>query len=138
MPVPTLSMPARLPAGVGEALRPSTCCSRQTATIADCCPWSAFVERFTSKLTSPPRDHYSPIGMSVIAQAIADRQSEIDRLQAEIKALSHVERLPSAQTGEKPLPWASPPVTRAWRLAAGRTNDKTNPEHAEAHARLCR
>ena len=31
--------------------------------------------------------------MSVIAQAIADRQSEIDRLQAEIKALSDVEQL---------------------------------------------
>ena len=31
--------------------------------------------------------------MSDIAQAIADRQSEIDRLQAEIKALSDVERL---------------------------------------------
>ena len=36
--------------------------------------------------------------MSVIAQAIADRQSEIERLQAEIKALSDVEKLlgPSA------------------------------------------
>ena len=31
--------------------------------------------------------------MSIIAQAIADRQSEIDRLQAEIKALSDVEQL---------------------------------------------
>ncbi len=31
--------------------------------------------------------------MSVIAQAIADRQSEIDRLQAEIKALTDVEQL---------------------------------------------
>ena len=31
--------------------------------------------------------------MSVIAQAIADRQSEIERLQAEIKALSDVEKL---------------------------------------------
>ena len=38
------------------------------------------------------------VSMSVIAQAIADRQSEIERLQAEIKALSDVERLlgPSA------------------------------------------
>ena len=36
--------------------------------------------------------------MSVIAQAIADRQSEIERLQTEIKALSDVETLlgPSA------------------------------------------
>lgn len=31
--------------------------------------------------------------MNVIAQAIADRQSEIDRLQAEIKALTDVEQL---------------------------------------------
>ena len=31
--------------------------------------------------------------MSVIAQAIADRQGEIDRLQAEIKALTDVEQL---------------------------------------------
>ena len=31
--------------------------------------------------------------MSVIAQAIADRQSEIDRLQAEIKALTDVEEM---------------------------------------------
>ena len=30
--------------------------------------------------------------MSVIAQAIADRQSEIDRLQAEIKPLTDVEQ----------------------------------------------
>ena len=33
------------------------------------------------------------IAMSVIAQAIADRQSEIDRLQAEIKALTDVEQI---------------------------------------------
>ncbi len=31
--------------------------------------------------------------MSAIAQAIADRQSEIDRLQAEIRALTDVERI---------------------------------------------
>ena len=31
--------------------------------------------------------------MSVIAQAIAERQSEIDRLQTEIKALTDVEQL---------------------------------------------
>ena len=31
--------------------------------------------------------------MSVVAQAIADRQSEIDRLQAEIKALTDVEQI---------------------------------------------
>ena len=32
--------------------------------------------------------------MSEIAQAIANRQSEIDRLQAEIKALTDVEQIP--------------------------------------------
>ena len=48
--------------------------------------------------------------MSVIAQAIADRQSEIERLQAEIKALSDVEKLlgPSA-------PQAKPVARRSSR-----------------------
>ncbi len=48
--------------------------------------------------------------MSVIAQAIADRQSEIERLQAEIKALSDVEKLlgPSA-------PQAKPAARRSSR-----------------------
>ena len=32
--------------------------------------------------------------MSVIAKAIADRQSEIERLQAEIKALNDVDKIP--------------------------------------------
>ena len=48
----------------------------------------------------PPRVFDIPIagsllstGMSEIAQAIADRQSEIDRLQAEIKALTDVEQI---------------------------------------------
>ena len=48
----------------------------------------------------PPRLFDIPIagsllstGMSEIAQAIADRQSEIDRLQAEIKALTDVEQI---------------------------------------------
>ena len=48
----------------------------------------------------PPRLFDIPIagsllstGMSEIAQAIADRQSEIDRLKAEIKALTDVEQI---------------------------------------------
>ena len=46
---------------------------------------------------SPSQDHYSPATTtSVIAQAIADRQSEIDRLQAEIKALTDVEQIQAA------------------------------------------
>ena len=48
-------------------------------------------------LTSPSPDHYSAASMSVIAQAIADRQSEIDRLQAELKALTDVEEMPGSR-----------------------------------------
>ena len=41
--------------------------------------------------------------MSVIAKAIADRQSEIERLQAEIKALNDVDKIhPSG--GRRPRP----------------------------------
>ncbi len=46
--------------------------------------------------------------MSVIAQAIADRQSEIERLQAEIKALSDVEKLLGPST-----PQAKPAARRS-------------------------
>ncbi len=43
--------------------------------------------------------------MSLIAQAIADRQSEIERLQAEIKALSDVETLLGGSAPQaKPAP----------------------------------
>lgn len=40
--------------------------------------------------------------MSVIAQTIADRQSEIDRLQAEIKALTDVEEILGASVPLSP------------------------------------
>lgn len=38
------------------------------------------------------------MGMSTIAQAIADRQNQIDRLQAEIKALTDVEQMLGASS----------------------------------------
>ena len=40
--------------------------------------------------------------MSVIAKAIADRQSEIERLQAEIKALDDVDKILGASAPAKP------------------------------------
>ena len=40
--------------------------------------------------------------MSVIAQAIADREAEIERLQAEIKALTDVEQLLGASAAPPP------------------------------------
>ena len=40
--------------------------------------------------------------MSVIAKAIADRQSEIERLQAEIKALNDVDKILGASAPAKP------------------------------------
>ena len=49
--------------------------------------------------------------MSVIAQAIADRQSEIDRLQAEIKALTDVEQILGA---------SAPPARSASRRSSPR------------------
>ena len=57
--------------------------------------------------------------MSVIAQAIAKRQSEVERLKAEIKALSDVEKLlgPSALQA-KPAPRRSSPRSRAAAAAA--------------------
>ncbi len=50
--------------------------------------------------------------MSVIAQAIADREAEIERLQAEIKALTDVEQL---------LGTSAPPPARARRSSRPRT-----------------
>ena len=65
--------------------------------------------------------------MSVIAQAIADRQSEIDRLQAEIKALTDVEQILGAS--------ASPPARSTARrsprkaaAAAPESKSEAKPE----------
>ena len=52
--------------------------------------------------------------MSVIAEAIAERQSEIERLQAEIKALSDVEQLLGASAPQaKPAARRSSPRRKA-------------------------
>ena len=65
--------------------------------------------------------------MSVIAQAIADRQSEIDRLQAEIKALTDVEQLLGASA---PPPARSTPRRSPRKAAAAAPENKseTKPE----------
>ena len=62
--------------------------------------------------------------MSVIAQAIADREAEIERLQAEIKALTDVEQLLGAS--------AAPPARRSSRsrtaaAAAAETKPDAKP-----------
>ena len=58
--------------------------------------------------------------MSVITDAIAERQSEIDRLQAEIKALTDVEQMlgdsapqPRRRTRRSPAPKAVPAAPAA-------------------------
>ena len=65
--------------------------------------------------------------MSVIAQAIADRQSEIDRLQAEIKALSDVEQL----LGTSPAPTRPKsrrsPSPRKAAVAVAESKPETKP-----------
>ena len=65
--------------------------------------------------------------MSVIAQAIADRQSEIDRLQAEIKALSDVEQLlgiSAARTRPRSRRSSSP---RKTAVAGAESEPETKP-----------
>ena len=61
--------------------------------------------------------------MSVIAQAIADRQSEIDRLQAEIKALTDVEQLLGASA-----PAAGSASRRSSRSKATAASAESQPE----------
>ena len=61
--------------------------------------------------------------MSVIAQAIADRQGEIDRLQAEIKALTDVEQLLGASA---PAPRSA--LRRSSPRKATATSTESQPE----------
>ena len=66
-------------------------------------------------------------GMSEIAQAIADRQSEIDRLQAEIKALTDVEQIlgasaPKARSTSRRS--SSPQPTKAAAAADSKSEAK--------------
>ena len=69
------------------------------------------------------------IAMSVIAQAIADRQNEIDRLQAEIKALTDVEQIlgasapPSRSTSRR-----SSSPRKAAAAAAPESTPESTPE----------
>ena len=59
--------------------------------------------------------------MNVIAEAIADRQSEIERLQAEIKALNDVDRI---------LGTSAPPAKPAARRSSSR---RTAAAGADVH-----
>ena len=67
---------------------------------------------YCTPLLSPP--------MSVIAQAITDRQSEIDRLQAEIKALTDVEQILGA---------SAPPPARSTARRSPRKAAAADPEN---------
>ena len=76
-------------------------------------------------------------GMSEIAQAIADRQSEIDRLQAEIKALTDVEQIlgasaPKARSTSRRS--SSPPPTKAAAAADSKSEAKPARKRREMSA----
>ena len=69
--------------------------------------------------------------MSVIAKAIADRQSEIERLQAEIKALDDVDRFLGASAPAKPAARRSSsqrPAAVATPVAGDRVRRHTDEE----------
>ena len=57
--------------------------------------------------------------MNVIAEAIADRQSEIERLQAEIKALNDVDKILGTSTPPGIVPFVV--ELREWRTPCFRT-----------------
>ena len=67
------------------------------------------------------------IAMSVIAQAIADRQSEIDRLEAEIKALSDVEQLLGTSAAPPPPRSRRSPSPPKAAAAAAESKPETKP-----------
>ena len=64
--------------------------------------------------------------MSDIAQAIADRQSEIDRLQAEIKALTDVEQMLGASAG--PAARSTPRRSSSRRKPAAAANAESKSD----------
>ena len=66
--------------------------------------------------------------MSVIAKAIVDRQSEIERLQAEIRALNDVDKILGISAPAKPAARRS----SSRRTAAAATPVAGNPTHGEA------
>ena len=74
--------------------------------------------------------------MSEIAQAIANRQSEIDRLQAEIKALTDVEQIlgASAPTARSTARRSSSPPTKAAAAADSKSEAKPARKRREMSA----
>ena len=72
--------------------------------------------------------------MSVIAKAIADRQSEIERLQVEIKALNEVDKIfGPAVSGMPSLPRPQIINDKPPQSTAGPTEDATAAYFAEPH-----
>ena len=71
--------------------------------------------------------------MGVIAQAITDRQSEIDRLQAEIKALTDVEQILEA-SAPPPAPSTARRSPRKAAAAAAESKSEAKPKAAAAAA----
>ena len=74
--------------------------------------------------------------MNEIAQAIANRQSEIDRLQAEIKALTDVEQIlgASAPTARSTSRRSSSPTTKAAAAADSKSEAKPARKRREMSA----
>ena len=66
--------------------------------------------------------------MSAIAQAIADRQSEIDRLQAEIKALTDVERMLGASVAPSSPSRSRQSSSASKATAAAKSKPEAKPE----------
>ena len=88
---------------------------------------SAFRDVFDISITGP----LLSIVMSVVAQAIADRQSTIDRLQAEIKALTAVEQIlgaPAPASRSTSRRSSSPRKAAAVAAAAPESKSEVTPE----------
>ncbi len=66
--------------------------------------------------------------MSAIAQAIADRQSEIDRLQVEIKALTDVERMLGASVAPSTRSMSRRSSSTSKATAAAKSKPEAKPE----------
>ena len=66
--------------------------------------------------------------MSAIAQAIADRQSEIDRLQTEIRALTDVERILGASVAPSTPSRSRRSSSTSKATAAAKSKPEAKPE----------
>ncbi len=66
--------------------------------------------------------------MSAITQAIADRQSEIDRLQTEIKALTDVERMLGASVAPSTRSTSRRSSSTSKATAAAKSKPEAKPE----------